>query len=219
MVAQSNATRDCSIQNMVNIHNYCLLNLLSNITAVLCWYCAGRHSTDICVLSPCHLIKPTHIPRLSKIIEFHCGYTNYVNQYIFVPPWRSYSLGSWVTDHFTNCSPLLHLWPSIQIRYSTEVRQAKMGMPNIITVLYVRELNQPACFFCQLCSHSRTSQQFMELKGSLLLSQELSSCPSSEPDQYTPYHHILYLQDLSLNIIYQPTSWPFYWSVSFWLFH
>jgi hypothetical protein len=42
-----------------------------------------------------------------------------------------------------------------------------------------------------LCSHSRISQHFMETKGSLPHSQELSTCPYPEPDQSCPYHPIL----------------------------
>jgi hypothetical protein len=39
---------------------------------------------------------------------------------------------------------------------------------------------------CQLCSHSRTSQHFMEPEGSLWCSQELSTAPYPEPDRSSP---------------------------------
>jgi hypothetical protein len=48
---------------------------------------------------------------------------------------------------------------------------------------------------CQLCSHSRTSQHFMEPEGSLTCSQEPSTPPYSEPDQTNPSRPILSLSD------------------------
>jgi hypothetical protein len=45
----------------------------------------------------------------------------------------------------------------------------------------------------QLCSHSRTSQHFMEPDGSLLCSEEPSTGPNPEPYQSNPYHSILSL--------------------------
>jgi hypothetical protein len=44
---------------------------------------------------------------------------------------------------------------------------------------------------CQLCSHSRTSQHFMEPYSSLPCSQEPSTGPYPEPDRSNPYHPIL----------------------------
>jgi hypothetical protein len=44
---------------------------------------------------------------------------------------------------------------------------------------------------CQLCSHSSTSQHFMEPEGSLPCSQEPSTCSYPETDQCNPYHRIL----------------------------
>jgi hypothetical protein len=52
---------------------------------------------------------------------------------------------------------------------------------------------EPFLRSCQLCSYSRTSQHFMEPEGSLPCSQEPSTGPYSEPDQFNPYHHILSL--------------------------
>jgi hypothetical protein len=40
----------------------------------------------------------------------------------------------------------------------------------------------------QLCSHSRTSQHFMEPEGSLPYSQEPYTSPYPEPDISSPYH-------------------------------
>jgi hypothetical protein len=41
---------------------------------------------------------------------------------------------------------------------------------------------------CQLCSHSRTSQRFVEPEGSLPPSQEPSTGPYPEPDWSNPHH-------------------------------
>jgi hypothetical protein len=41
---------------------------------------------------------------------------------------------------------------------------------------------------CQLCSHSRTSQHFIEPEGSLPCSQEPSTCSYPEPDRFSSYH-------------------------------
>jgi hypothetical protein len=44
---------------------------------------------------------------------------------------------------------------------------------------------------CQLCSHSKTSQHFMEPEVSLPYSQKPSTGPYPEPDRSSPYHPIL----------------------------
>jgi hypothetical protein len=49
----------------------------------------------------------------------------------------------------------------------------------------------------QLCCHSIVSQGFTELEGSSPHSQELSTCPYSEPHQSSPHHPIMSLQDPS----------------------
>jgi hypothetical protein len=68
---------------------------------------------------------------------------------------------------------------------------------------------------CKLCSHSRTSQHFMEPEGSLCL-QEPSTGPYSEPDRSSPYHPIL--SKIHFNIVHSPVSWSSKWCLSFWLF-
>jgi hypothetical protein len=50
---------------------------------------------------------------------------------------------------------------------------------------------EPFLRSCQLCSHSRTSQHFMEPEGSSQCSQEPSTGPYPEPDQSSPYYLIL----------------------------
>jgi hypothetical protein len=67
-----------------------------------------------------------------------------------------------------------------------------------------------------LCSHSIVSQQFMEPEGSLPHSQVLSTCAYPERGQSSPRLPILSLQVLH-NIIRPITSWPSYWSISFWV--
>jgi hypothetical protein len=57
----------------------------------------------------------------------------------------------------------------------------------------------------QLCSHSRTSQYFMEPEGSLPCSKEPSTGPYPEPDRSSPYHPILSM--IYLNTLHPPTSW------------
>jgi hypothetical protein len=64
-----------------------------------------------------------------------------------------------------------------------------------------------------LWSLSRTSQHFMEPEGSLQLSQELSTCPYPEPDQFSLHHPILPLQDPSY--YYPPTYVLVFLVVSF----
>jgi hypothetical protein len=52
----------------------------------------------------------------------------------------------------------------------------------------------------QMCSHSRTSQRFMEPEGSLLCSQEPSTDPYPEPDRSSLYHLILSILILSTHL-------------------
>jgi hypothetical protein len=44
---------------------------------------------------------------------------------------------------------------------------------------------------CQLCSYSRTSQDFTEPEGSLPPSQEPSTGPYPEPDRSNPHHPMI----------------------------
>jgi hypothetical protein len=59
----------------------------------------------------------------------------------------------------------------------------------------------------QLCSHSRTSQHFMEPEGSISCSQEPSTSPYPEPYQSNIHHSILsYLSKIHFNIVQPPSS-------------
>jgi hypothetical protein len=58
---------------------------------------------------------------------------------------------------------------------------------------------------CQLCSHSRTFQHFMEPEGSLPCSQDSSTGPYHKPDKSNPYH--LILSRIHFNIVDPSTSW------------
>jgi hypothetical protein len=70
---------------------------------------------------------------------------------------------------------------------------------------------------CQLCSHSKTSQRFMEPEDSFPCSQERSIGPYPEPHRSNPYHPIL--SKIHFNVIHPPTSWASQWSPSFRLSH
>jgi hypothetical protein len=61
----------------------------------------------------------------------------------------------------------------------------------ILQPLLVTHGAEPFLRSCQLCSYSRTSQHFMEPGGSLPRSQEPSTGPYPETDQFSPYHPIL----------------------------
>jgi hypothetical protein len=50
---------------------------------------------------------------------------------------------------------------------------------------------EPFLRSCQLCSHSRTSQHFMESEISLPCSQEPSTGPYPKTDRSSPYRHFL----------------------------
>jgi hypothetical protein len=60
---------------------------------------------------------------------------------------------------------------------------------------------EPFLRSCQLCSHSRTSQCFMEPEGSLPRSQEPSTGRYPEPDPSNPYHPILSLSPTYVLVI------------------
>jgi hypothetical protein len=69
----------------------------------------------------------------------------------------------------------------------------------------------------QLCSPSRTSQNFMETESSIPCSQEPSTGPYSEPYQSNPHYPIL--SKIHFNIVHPPTSWSSPWTLYLWLSH
>jgi hypothetical protein len=64
---------------------------------------------------------------------------------------------------------------------------------------------EPSLRSCQLHSYSRTSQYFIEPEGALHCSQEPTTGLYPQPDQSSPYHHIV--TKMCFNIIHPPTSW------------
>jgi hypothetical protein len=52
-----------------------------------------------------------------------------------------------------------------------------------------------------LLGHSIDSQHFMEPKGSILNSEELSTCPYPEPDQSSPHHPVPALNNQSESLV------------------
>jgi hypothetical protein len=60
-------------------------------------------------------------------------------------------------------------------------------------VKFLTEFKQKLVLETHSLTHSRTSQDFMELEGSLPCSQEPSTDPYPEPDRSSPYHPILSL--------------------------
>jgi hypothetical protein len=67
-----------------------------------------------------------------------------------------------------------------------------------------------------LCSHSRTSQYFMEPEGSVPCSKEPSNGPYSEPYQSNIIISF-YFSKIHFNIVQPPTSWSSQWSLCFYL--
>jgi hypothetical protein len=66
--------------------------------------------------------------------------------------------------------------------------------PILLPIIYLLTYGtEPFLRSRQLCSHSRTSQHFMEPEGSLPCSQEPSTGPYLKPDRSSPFHPILSL--------------------------
>jgi hypothetical protein len=73
-------------------------------------------------------------------------------------------------------------------------RENQCTARNMHTVTYLLTHGaEPFLRNCQLCSHSRTSQRFMEPEDSLPPSQEPFTGPYPEPDRSNPHHPILSL--------------------------
>jgi hypothetical protein len=81
----------------------------------------------------------------------------------------------------------------------------KMVSCCIIILYYITHGAEPFLRSCHLCSHSSTSQGFMEPEGSLPCSQEPFTGPYPQPDKSNPHHPIL--SKIHFNIVHPPTSW------------
>jgi hypothetical protein len=89
--------------------------------------------------------------------------------------------------------PDLRLWgPRIRRPLSATTNSSFFFLLRIITYLFTYGA-EPFLRSRQLCSYSRTSQNFMEPESSLSYSQEPSTGPYPEPDRSSPYHPILSL--------------------------
>jgi hypothetical protein len=71
---------------------------------------------------------------------------------------------------------------------------------------------------CQLCSHSRTPQRFMEPEGSLRIHKSSPPVPILSHIDRIPTIPS-YLTKIHINIVHPPTSWSSQWSLSFWISH
>jgi hypothetical protein len=110
--------------------------------------------------------------------------------YIRLTKWRFHS---WRNPKHVNFVP--HLLP-----FSSET--------SLVWTYLLTYGAEPFLRSCQLCSHSRPSQDFMEPEGSSPCSQDPSTGPCPESDRSSPHHTIpSYLSKIYFNIAHPPTSW------------
>jgi hypothetical protein len=142
-------------------------------------FCFCNHRISINIIKQSYHIKSnilsgTFLPVLTNIFK------ETISEYRFV---KKCGIRNKINDRALKfiCTLLLHklTYSSRPIHYTA----------TILTYLLTYGA-EPSLRSCQLCSHSRTSQHFMEPEGSLPCSQNPSTGPYSEPDRSNPSHFI-----------------------------
>jgi hypothetical protein len=107
------------------------------------------------------------------------------------------SAGMWYhTTFWKNVLPPFSGWKNLTLRLEDGghifLQNVGNDLPDYMAYLLTHGA-QPFLRSCQLCSHSKSSQRFMEPEGSLPPSQVPSTGPYPEPDRSNPHHPILSL--------------------------